>query len=352
MTNETAYFHRLQRETPTRLWINNPTLGESEQAIAAGAISCTTNPGYSARAIKLEPERARRAIQQAVRESTDDRQAADRAQQLIVKPVMDQFLGLYDRHPGRQGLVSIQGDPHADDNVEHIVDEALRYRQLSRNFIAKIPCTAAGLKALELLIPEDMPTIATEIFAVTQATAVCELYQRVTQRCGKHPPIYATHISGIFDEYLAKTVEREGISVSPEALAQAGCILARKQYAMMQKRGDKITLLGGGARGTQHFTELVGGALHVTINWSTAEEIIHSDPAITNRIDAAAPPGMVEELCDKLPDFRKAYGEDGLHVDEFAQFGPLQYFRDMFVAGWDRLLQGVREERSKVPATA
>jgi transaldolase len=206
------------------------------------------------------------------------------------------------------------------------------------------------LKAFEQLIPEDMPNIATEVFAMAQAIKVCELYQRVSQRCGKHPLFYVTHISGIFDECLAKTAEHEGIQVSPQALAQAGCTLARKQYAMMRKRGYDITLLGGGARGTHHFTEMVGGALHVTINWSTAEEIIKADPPITSRIDAMTPQAVIDELCDKLPDFRKAYHDDGLAIEEFGDFAPLQFFRNMFVKGWDTLVGKVREQRSKILA--
>ena len=163
------YFMRLHQETPTRLWINNPTLAEADVAIAAGAISCTTNPAYSARIIKLEPERAARAINAAIRESSDDQRAADIAQQLIVKDIMQKFLPLYNQAPRQQGLVSIQGNPHLDEDPAHIVDEAFRFRKISPNFITKIPCTAAGLKAFEQLIPEDMPIIATEVFAMAQA---------------------------------------------------------------------------------------------------------------------------------------------------------------------------------------
>lgn len=345
------YFHRLEAETPTRLWINNPTMEETGQAIAAGAISSTTNPSYSARVIKTEPARAAAAIRQATQEDSDDQRAADRVQQLLVRQIMEKFLALYERAPGLQGLVSIQGDPHRDEDADHLVDETLRFRRLAPNFITKIPCTAVGLKAFERLIPEDIPIIATEVFAMAQATAACELYERVCRQCGKHPPFYVTHISGIFDECLAKTAEREGIQASSEALAQAGCILARKQYAMMRSRGYGVTLMGGGARGTHHFTEMVGGALHVTINWSTAEEIIQADPPITSRIDAPAPPAVVEELCTKLPDFRRAYLDDGLPVEEFGDFAPLQYFRNMFVKGWDALAAAVREQRAKVLAT-
>jgi transaldolase len=119
---------------------------------------------------------------------------------------------------------------------------------------------------------------------------------------------------------------------------------------MMRKRGYDITLLGGGARGTHHFTEMVGGALHVTINWSTAEEIIKADPPITSRIDAMTPQAVIDELCDKLPDFRKAYHDDGLAIEEFGDFAPLQFFRNMFVKGWDTLVGKVREQRSKILA--
>jgi transaldolase len=293
-----------------------------------------------------------RAIHAAIQESSDDHRAADIAQQKIVKEIMDKFLDLYERDPGRQGLVSIQGDPHADENADQIVDEALRFRKLSRNFITKIPCTAVGLKAFEKLIPEDMPIIATEVFALAQAIEVCELYQRISQQCGKHPPFYVTHISGIFDECLTKTAEWEGIEISPPVLAQAGCILARKQYAMMRQRGYEITLMGGGARGTHHFTEMVGGALHVTINWSTADEIIKADPPITSRIDASTPQAVIDELCGKLPDFRKAYLDDGLAIEDFGDFAPLQYFRNMFVKGWNTLSDTVREQRSKVLTSA
>ena len=43
---EDSYFLRVKKQTPTRLWINNPTTQEADKAIAAGAISCTTNPTY------------------------------------------------------------------------------------------------------------------------------------------------------------------------------------------------------------------------------------------------------------------------------------------------------------------
>jgi len=61
---------------------------------------------------------------------------------------------------------------------------------------------------------------------------------------------------------------------------------------------------------------------------------------------------VVDELCEKLPDFRKAYFEDGLAIEEFADFAPLQYFRNIFVKGWDTLLGAVREQRTQARGAA
>jgi len=344
-----GYFRRAARETPTRLWINNPTLEDTDRAIAAGAISCTTNPSFCANMLKAKSESAQAlsAIESVTEQTSDDNTAADLVQQRLAKRVMEKFLPLYERNPGWEGLVSVQGNPHQDDDPDFIVEEALRFRNLEKNFIAKIPCTEAGLKAIEILIGENMPFIATEVFAIAQVTQTCELYRRVSEKTGRRPPFYVTHISGIFDEYLGNVVKCEGIDVSPEVLVQAGCAVARKQYRLMRERDCPGIMLGGGARSTHHFTEMVGGAIHVTINWSTAKEILDADPPIVPRMDAKVPKAVIDELCAKLPDFRKAWLDEGLRPEAFKEFGPLQYFRGMFINGWDTIVQNIMKARQK-----
>jgi len=342
-----GYFHRVASETPTRLWINNPILEDADRAIVAGAISCTTNPTYCANLLKtkLESSYVLNLIDRVVQQTRENKTASELVMQHLVKRVMERFLPLYERKPGLEGLVSIQGDPHGDENTDFIVDEALRFRKLEKNFITKIPVNEACLRAIEVLIAENMPIIATEVFAVEQAIQVCELYCRVCEKTGYHPPFYVTHITGIFDEYLVNYVKRTGVNISPEALFQAGCAVARKQYRILRERRYPVLMLGGGARGTHHFTEMVGGEAHITINWSTAKELITANPAVIPRMDTPESPQVIEELLANLPDFRKAYLEGGLALEEFKDFGPLQYFRGMFVKGWDTLVENVRERR-------
>jgi transaldolase len=342
-----GYFHRVTRETPTRFWINNPTLDDADRAIAAGASSCTTNPTFCAQMLRSESESAYalKVIDRVIQDKSDDRGAAELVMLDLVKRVMVKFLPLYEREPGGQGLVSIQGDPHGDEDPDFIVEEALRFRKLEKNFITKIPVTHAGLRAMEVLVAENMPIIATEVFAIEQAVEACELYLRVSKETGNRPPFYVTHITGIFDEYLANCVQREGIEISPEALKQAGCAVARKQYQILRERRYPVIMLGGGARRTHHFTEMVGGAVHITINWSTAQELLEANPPVVPRMNAVVPETVINELIDKLPDFRKAYADHGLCTEEFAGYGPLQYFRGMFVKGWDTLVERIKDRR-------
>ena len=55
---------------------------------------------------------------------------------------------------------------------------------------------------------------------------------------------------------------------------------------------------------------------------------------------------MIAELMEKLPDFRVGYLDDGLSVEEFEPFGPVQLFRSSFVKSWKRVLDIAKERRA------
>lgn len=341
-----GYFQRVTQQSPTRLWINNPTREEARKAIAAGAISCTTNPTYTAKMLETESDRDAviSIIDQVTAKIGDDTKAASEIQRQAIKPLVEIFLPLHEQDP-LQGFVSIQGDPYAEDDYSNIVEAALADRAVGANVIAKIPVTAAGLKAIEHLIGENVPIIATEVMAISQAVAVCELYERVCAQVNKRPPLYVTHITGIFDEYLQITAQQDQIPIAKDLLWQAGTIVARKQYLLLKERGYQVTMLGGGARGLHHFTEMVGGDIHVTINWrGAAEELLRQDPPVIYRMDTPIPAYAVRELL-RLPTFKMAYEENGLPIEEFADFGPVRYFRASFEAGWSKLLEAAAERR-------
>jgi hypothetical protein len=50
---------------------------------------------------------------------------------------------------------------------------------------------------------------------------------------------------------------------------------------------------------------------------------------------------------EKLPDFKRGYLEDGLEVDEFEEFGPVQLFRSMFMESWKQVLETIKKKRDQ-----
>lgn len=340
------YFLRLKQQQATRLWVNNPSLSEARQAVAAGAVSCTTNPSFAARIQKSEPAAVAQAIDQVIASVADDDAAAHRVQQELAARIMPVFLPFHEARPGAEGFVSVQGDPFKDHDTPHIVHESFSDRKrLPPNLISKIPTTAAGLKAMDELLRAGMPVIATEVFALAQAVAAAEVHRRVQRETGRAPALVLTHITGIYDEYLEKLVAREGLPIAPAILQEAGCAVARAERRLCRERGYRVILLGGGARAPRHFTEMVGGDFQVTLNWSTIEELQTMDPPPAPRLDAETPAPVIRELLGKLPDFRRAWELDGMREEDFAEFGPVQYFLGMFRAGWKELRAAIGERR-------
>ena len=339
------YFHHVARETGTRVWINNPTLADLKASIAAGAINGTTNPAYGSKLLKAEPDYLPAVIDSVIANVDDDNEAADVVYQKISRRFMDEFLPLHESSGGQQGLVTMQDDPRRDERADWIVEATLRHAKVGRNYMAKIPVIEAGMEAMAQLVALDIPMCATEVFSIAQAVAMCEVYQQASAKSGKAPPFYLTHITGIYDEEIQAQIESQGIDIDPELVRQAGTIVMRKQYRVIKERGYATTMLGGGARDTYHFTEWVGGDVHVTINWSTFEELFELDPPIENRLDVVDEEDAIAELREKIPDFRRAYDDDGLSPPEFAGFAPLLRFRNNFIDGCDALLQAIADRR-------
>jgi transaldolase len=328
-------------------WINNPTRRQADLAIEHGALGCTHNPSYTQKMLDHpeEKEYAYQLLDEAIRETETDVQAAILFQQKIVKPIAEKFLPMFEESGGEHGYVSIQGDPIHDEDGEVIYEESLFNRKVAPNICCKIPVTQPGIDAMKKLVPLDIPLNATEIFAVNQMTTICDTYEQLSKESGKKPKLFMSHIAGIYDDHFQNYVEEHAIDIAPDVLHQAGLAVARKVYNILIERGYNATFIGGGARGLHHFTEMVGGKAVVTINWEgTADRLIAQDPPVVHRLFNPVPQYVIDELMEKLPDFRRGYLDDGLSVEEFEHFGPVLLFRSAFVKSWTRVL-GIAKER-------
>ena len=346
-----SYMSNIHHQSPARLWVNNPTMAELDLALQHHAIGVTTNPTYSANQIKRAPDVALPIIRQAIKESDDDAMVADIVQQRLIERLLPAYQGLYEASAGAVGFVSIQGNPLLDEDAENIIDEARRYRKMGDNIVAKIPATKAGLIAIETLLKENVPCIATEVFGLPQLYASVEAYQRAYRSSGYRPAYFITHITGIFDQHIAEWAATAKPDITPDILSQAGTLLAHRQYQVHNNENLPGVLLGGGARQNRHFTDMLGGTMQITINWSTADELIADNPPLVDRIHQQPDQAVVDELLAKVPDFAASWERDNLSIDQFDDYGPVQCFRNMFVTGWQTLLDTIKNERAQARAS-
>lgn len=339
-----SYFLRVHAETPTRLWINNPTAEEVGAAMDQGAVACTTNPAFVASLLKRQPDEALPAIDAALAHSTDDELVARHVQRQLAALICERFVGRYESSGGREGLVTIQGAPEADTQAEHIITDARVTRAVAPNATPKIPATLPGLEAMEILVAEGHPLVMTEVFSLAQLAEVAVRYERVASATGQRPVMYVAAITGIFGDRLAVVAQEDGRQLDAQVRAWAGVAFARRAHAEVVAGRYPFTLLFGGARATVDFTGLVGGADHNTINYSTVAEILDLDPPLVTTIDDPVPGHVMASLMD-FDEFRVGMQSDGLTVDEFERFGPVQHFRDNFIAGWTVLRTAIAEAR-------
>ncbi len=306
-------------------------------------MGCTCNPSYCGKMLFDRPGEKDYVSQvlDAVLADVDTASEAEKElQRRLVSEISKAFMPLYKVNPGEQGYVSIQGDPINEDDASVVIHEARKNRSVGKNICCKIPTTESGLEAMETLVAEDIPINATEVFAIQQALDLCELYYKISKESGKHPKFYISHITGIYDEYLREGVERNGINISPDILYQAGLSIARKLYKIYVDKGYYVTFVGGGARGSQHFTEMVGGDVCVTINWSgTADKLLEMNEPVVERLFNPVPQYVIDELMEKLPDYKRGYVEGGITPPEYEDFGPVVKFRNSFIKNWNKVLK-------------
>jgi transaldolase len=350
-----SYFQQVRAQTPTRLWINNPTIEECGLALAQGAMGCTTNPAYGGNLLKRAPDYVKPIIAEVVKEASpadDDLAVADRVQERLVGRVLAEFRPLWDASGGREGFVSIQGSPETDTDGALITHEAQRARTLGPNATPKIPATLPGFVAFEEMVAAGSQTIITEVFSLDQVAYACELYNRTTAKTGLRPPFFMSPITGILADHLKKLARRDGIDVDFAVIDWAGVALGRACRTLVRERAYPVMLLFGGARLPIDFTGLVGEWTAATINYSTVDEILALDPPVAHTVNDPVDPAVLRSLAGHFEDFRKGLTLGGLTPEEFEGFGPVQHFRDAFLGGWHAVLAEIRAQRRPVSNAA
>jgi len=318
----------ISQTTPTALWNDSCSVSELSNSIADGAVGATCNPVIVLEVLNKEWDIWKEYIQKLINEypsATEDELAW-----LLIEEMSKQAAVLlepiFERENGKNGRLSIQTDPRLYRNAQKIVEQAMHFSELAPNIIVKIPATKAGIEAMEEVTYRGVSINATVSFTVPQAIAVAEAVERGLKRREKEGKDISTMgpvctiMVGRLDDSLKITADKENIIVNPEIFDWAGVAAMKKAYQIYNERGYRLRLLSAAFRNHLHWSQFIGGNVVISPPYKWQQRYNGSDVSIMNYMDIPVDPKIIAELEKKFKDFRRAYNENGMTIEEFDSF--------------------------------
>jgi transaldolase len=343
--------HQMTQTTPTCLWNDSASVEELTLSIEDGAVGATCNPVIAASILKNEMAAWRPRIEGLLRErptATEDEIAWTLVEELSVRAAKV-LEPIFNEQGGRNGRLSIQTDPRNYRNTDAIIKQTDAFNRLAPNMIVKIPVTRAGIPAIEEATYRGISINATVCFTLPQCIAVAEAMERGLRRreaegqgISSMGPV-CTIMVGRLDDWLKVLMERDGISVDPGYLEWAGVAVFKKTYQIFLERGYRLRLLSAAFRNHMHWSEFVGADAVISPPYTWQKRLNASGIEPRPRIDNPVDPNVVGQLLSHFPDFRRAYSEGGLAVEEFDGFGPTRRTLRQFIGGCSDLDALVRD---------
>jgi len=349
--------HRTVSATATDFWNDSCSVSELEYAIANGAVGATTNPPIVLTVLKKEYEFWKGRLRRLIADNptaTEDAIAWMLIEQVGLRGA-EMLLPVFEREKELKGRLSMQTNPVNYMDTAKLVEQAVHFSGLARNIQVKIPVTAAGVAAIEEATRLGVNVNATVSFTVPQAIAVAKAVERGLDRRAKEGhdvskmrPV-CTIMVGRTDDYMKLVAKRDKVVTTPGYLDWCGVAVIKKAYGLFKKRGYRARLLAAAYRHHLHWSELIGGDVVLTIPHEYQVLFNNSDIEVKPRMDDPVDPGIVADVYRKLPEFRRAYDEDGLSVAEFDHYGATVRTLRSFIEAYRELTSVVRDEMLPPP---
>jgi len=148
---------------------------------------------------------------------------------------------------------------------------------------------------------------------------------------------------GRIEDWLRVLVERDGLTVDPDALPWSGVAVFKRAYREFRERGFRARLLGAAIRHHYHWSELIGGDVVITMPSAWQRRFNASTLEVRPRMDDPVAPAIVGELSRHYPDFVRAFEPDALPAAEFDTFPPTARTLRAFIGSYHELLHQVTE---------
>lgn len=350
---------RTVAETATDVWNDSCAVDELEYALSFGAVGATANPTIVVDVWKKDRPFWRDRLQ-ALAAERPEMTVSDLAWAVVedmsvrgaklLEPV-------FDEQGGRQGRLSVQTNPMLFRSPERMVDQAVAFSGLAPNIIVKLPATAAGISGIEDATYRGVSINVTVSVTVAQAVAAAEAIERGLRRRDAEGletrpmgPV-VTLMMGRIEDWLRVVVDRDAVTIDPDALPWSGVAVFKRAYGLFRERGYRARLLGAAIRHHYHWSELIGGDVVITMPAAWQRRFNASDVQVRSRIDDPIPASALLQLQLKLPEFVRAYEPDGLAVREFDAFGATARTLRTFIASYQELLHEVTDALIPNPDT-
>ncbi|HSV30839.1 MAG TPA: transaldolase family protein [Atribacteraceae bacterium] len=330
-------------------WGNDYATGLTH-ALRRGAVLVTTNPPLINIARKSHPE-----VWDPVRDKLKAEHPDYDTEQLCSLMTMHVVLAncreirpIYETTGGEYGYVSLQVNPknYTDANSMALEAETL-YVQLkdqlegTPNVVFKVPATKAGLEVVRRLTIQGIGVNVTVNFAVAQEMAFGDIIEK-----GKAKVSFLTLMSGRLDDPIKNELISLGAEDAAEVAKWGGIAVARRVYDILyrQKKYKKSFLLQASLRGPWHIDELVTDEekrIFITVFPDIAGEYDSLPRDIRPRMKDNVPTDVLEKL-NRSNIFRQAYQVDGLEVEEFDNYLPVDVTLQAFGKAYDEFLEYLR----------
>lgn len=321
--------HETISTTLTDVWNDSCSIKELTYAIENGAVGATTNPTIVSTVLSQEMTIWEPRIQELISQNPEWSEVEiswEIIEEMAVKGA-ELLLPVFEKENGCKGRISIQTNPANYRNAHALTEQAIHFNGLAPNIQVKIPVTAAGIQAIEEAAYNGVNINATVCFTVPQAIAVAEALERGMNRRQKEgKPVdsmfhVCTIMVGRTDDWMKVVAKKDGITVTPGNLDWAGIACFKKAYGIYQERKYRTRLLAAAYRHHMHWSELIGGDVVLTIPYAWQVLLNNSDIEVKERMQNPVAPEIVDSLYSHFAEFRKAYDEDGLKIEEFDSYG-------------------------------
>ena len=351
-TYESPLQEAAERWPQTQLWNDSCGMADLDLALKRGGCGATSNPVIVGNVLRREmhlwQDRLREIIDKDLADGTEDEICWKISKEAGLRGAR-RLLPLFEESGGKKGWQAMQVNPIYYRSVEKTVAHAAELSSMEKNILIKMPVSTAGVQAIEECVYRGISVNGTVCFGVPQGIAVAEAIERGYQRREAEglptDSLFCscTIMTGRTDDYMRRLVAERETPITTEYLDCAGEAVFKKIYGIYKERGYRAKLLV--ANNNSHFlwSRFLGGDLLMTINPLWWRRMEGARLELHETIDEQVNPLIVEELLDKIPEYRSVYMEDGLKVEEFNQYGAFKHTINEFLTGCDAFNVYLRE---------